>query len=180
MEVSASLKRNADAAGRGWLRETGECCALLNAVMALLHPGLFECGMDVLLELTQRPEIHTDSYDAMEVLKIWPSIFNALSIISNRESPRHRDNNSRPEWYDLLTSVGPFYNSVLELPGIGVRLAYNPGTVFAFSGRVLQHGVCECVGERVSLAFYMRDNVHDRVKVRGASWMEWDEYNNKT
>jgi len=117
-----------------------------------------------------------DLEDLQEALELWTSIFNGVQIISNRETPIHRDFQSRPEWYDLLVTVGPYKDTVFELPGIGIRFAYNSGTVIGLSGKVLRHGVTETEGERICLAYYMRENVQRRLGTNLASWNTWDSY----
>jgi len=82
-----------------------------------------------------------------DVVKLWYSIFNGAQVISNRETPVHRDNNSRSEWYDLLTTVGPYQEAILELPGVGLRFRYRSGTVIGLLRRVLSHGVSDADGE---------------------------------
>jgi hypothetical protein len=117
-----------------------------------------------------------DLEDLQEALELWTSIFNGVQVISNRETPIHRDFQSRPEWYDLLVTVGPYKDTVFELPGIGIRFAYNSGTVIGLSGKVLRHGVTETEGERICLAYYMRENVQRRLGTNLASWNTWDSY----
>jgi hypothetical protein len=41
---------------------------------------------------------------------------------------------------------------------------------------MLRHGVAECEGERICLAYYMRDKVHERMGVEAAPWMKMDYY----
>lgn len=76
---------------------------------------------------------------------------------------------------DLLVALGKYQEGIMTLPGLGVKLLYNPGTVVGISGRVLQHGV-ECDGERACLAYYMRDKVHERLGVRAPSWFNVDMF----
>jgi hypothetical protein len=148
-----------------------ETSALLSAILRVIHPALYECGRETIQRLHGHPELHP-------ALEKWPSVFNAITILSNRETPLHRDNYSRPEWYDILTSVGPYQNAVLDFPGVGLKLAYDSGTVVGFSGKVLRHGVRKCEGERVCLAYYMRDKVHERMGTEVAQWMKHKYYEN--
>lgn len=110
-----------------------------------------------------------------EVLALWSIPFSGLTVISNRSTPLHRDCNGRKEWMDLLVALGKYQEGIMTLPGLGVKLLYNPGTVVGISGRVLQHGV-ECDGERACLAYYMRDKVHERLGVRAPSWFNVDMF----
>ena len=90
-----------------------------------------------------------------DILPIWGSVFNAVGIISNRKTPLHRDCNTRPQWYDLLTTVGDYATAEMSLPTLGLRLKYDRGTVVAFSGRMLRHGVCKVDGDRQCVVWYM-------------------------
>jgi hypothetical protein len=111
-----------------------------------------------------------------EVLQMWMSVFNGVSVICNRETPVHRDNFSASEWYDMLTTIGPYDSAVFELPGVGLRFMYESGTIIGLCGRVLRHGVSQAKGERVCLAYYMRENVQKRLGSPAAGWNHWNEY----
>jgi hypothetical protein len=60
----------------------------------------------------------------------------------------------------------------MELPGVGLKLSYGPGSVLGMAGKVIRHGVSDCQGDRVCLAYYMRDKVHERMETEAASWMK--------
>ena len=168
--MSASLKlRNANKGGRDWLRAIQETSLLLSSIVRIIHPNLFWMGLEAMKKMQ-------DLEDLQEALELWTSIFNGVQVISNRETPIHRDFQSRPEWYDLLVTVGPYKDTVFELPGIGIRFAYNSSTVIGLSGKVLRHGVTETEGERICLAYYMRENVQRRLGTNLASWNTWDSY----
>ncbi|KAI5990817.1 hypothetical protein F5J12DRAFT_687878, partial [Pisolithus orientalis] len=48
---------------------------------------------------------------------------------------------------------------VLDIPSPGLQFNYWPGTVVAFSGWLLWHGVNDVSSNCCSLAFYMWDNI---------------------
>ncbi|EGN94928.1 hypothetical protein SERLA73DRAFT_61656 [Serpula lacrymans var. lacrymans S7.3] len=98
--------------------------------------------------------------DDVTVLKTWSSVFNALSIIRNREIPIHWDCFSKAEWYDMLASVGDYNEAILKLTRVGFYFKYDSGTISAFSGKLLNHGVLSCSGERICFAYYMREYIH--------------------
>jgi hypothetical protein len=166
--MSASLKHPG---AHLWLSEMFEASALLSAILRVIHPALYECGRETIQRLHQHAELQP-------ALEKWPSVFNAVTILSNRETPLHRDNHSRPQWYDMLTPVGPYQQAVLDLPGVGLKLAYESGTVVGLSGKVLRHGVKACDGERICLAYYMRDKVHERMGTEAGQWMKHQHYEN--
>lgn len=118
-----------------------------------------------MLELRNQSDLHS-------ALLQWPSVFNAVTVLSNRSTPLHRDNKSRAPWYDLLATIGQYSGAFMDLPSIGLRLAYGPGTVIGMGGKVIRHGVSDCDGDRVCLAYYMRDKVHERMGTEAATWMK--------
>jgi hypothetical protein len=146
-----------------------ESSVLLSSVVRVIHPQLFQMGMEAMRRLGLRA-------DLSDVVELWYCIFNGASVISNRETPMHRDNFSRCQWYDLLTTVGPYQEAILELPGVGLRFKYASGTVVGLCGRILRHGVSDADGERICVAHYMRENVQRRLNTEMAGWNTWDFY----
>ena len=63
----------------------------------------------------------------------------ALSLMNNRQTPVHQDNGSGFTANDMLTTIGPYINGILDLPSLGCQFRYNSGTVVSFSGRLLTH-----------------------------------------
>jgi hypothetical protein len=146
-----------------------ESLAILSGVIRVIHPELYQMGLTSIAALGQMANLQ-------DIISIWTSIFNGILVISNRETPIHRDNLSHPEWYNLLATIGPYRSAIFELPGVGIRFRYNSGTVIGLSGRLLRHVVSESDGERVCIAYYMRDNVQRRLEAKFASWNSWDKY----
>ena len=143
----------------------------MSAILAVIHPELYNAGQDTFKRLRECPEIQPQ-----DVLRRWTSVFNGVSVICNRFTPPHRDGNSRRQWYDLLASIGRYRNCNLKLPGIGLSLEYGPGSVVGLLGGVLEHEVPHFEGERVCYAYFMRDSVHEWAGVPGNSWMKIDHY----
>jgi hypothetical protein len=139
--------------------------------MAVIHPDLHRAGQETFKRLRQ----HT-SIQPQDVLRRWTSIFNGVSVISNRLTPAHRDGHSRRQWYDLLVTLGRYRNCNLELPGLGQSLEYGPGTVVGLLGSTLEHEVSRFEGDRVCYAYFMRDSVHEWAQVPGHRWMSTSEY----
>lgn len=172
LKISATVKpENEHKGGRAWLIAMAESATLLSSMVRVIHPEMFEMGMKTMNRMGMRP-------DLAEVLRLWYSVFNGVQVISNRETPVHRDHNSRWEWYDLLTTVGPYTKAILEFPGVGLRFWYGSGTVLGFCGRVIRHGVSEADGDRICVAYYMRENVQARLETKYADWSKWDIYRN--
>lgn len=95
-------------------------------------------------------------------LRYWNIPFTAVGIISNRATPFHRDPFGRREWFDFLLGLGDYDDGRFEVGTLGLRLEYNPGCGLLFSGKLLRHGAY-CPSPRACVAFYMRDNVQERM-----------------
>lgn len=147
-----------------WLIDMEETSILLGAFLRVIHPELYQTSLEAMLNLRGLPDIDL-------ALAPWGTVFNALSIIVNRQTPEHRDSQSRSQWYDLLTTFGTYREAFLQLPGLGLEVPYPSGTLVAFSGRMIRHAVPACEGDRVCLAYYMRDAVQERLGSRAADWM---------
>ena len=98
-----------------------------------------------------------------EVMEMWSSGFSGVQAISNRECPWHRDNKFQSEWYDLLTTIGPYNMAICDIPGVGMQFEYLSGTVIGLGGRILRHRVSAADSERICLAYYMREAVLQRL-----------------
>jgi hypothetical protein len=108
--------------------------------------------------------------EADDLINLWTSLFNGCQVISNRETPIHRDNFSAITWYDLLCSVGPYPGADLELTNVGLTFQYNTGVILALCGRLLRHGVSATEGDRMCLSYYMRANVQRHLGSTPAGW----------
>ncbi|KAG2357286.1 hypothetical protein BDR07DRAFT_1224706, partial [Suillus spraguei] len=97
-----------------------------------LSPAWFQTGpQGRIKELPQMPE----------TLQYWASVFNSLSIISNRETPNHRDHLSIPECFDIITTMGNYSNAQMRMPSLQLEFRYDSGCMIAFSGRIVRHGL---------------------------------------
>jgi hypothetical protein len=163
-QASANFK---DIATMEWLDQIAESNAILGAILSVIHPPLYRAGRKTLIELRQHPEVKRQ-----DVLNKWTSVFSGISVICNRTTPAHRDFESRHFWYDLLATLGPYRDCVLNLPSLGITLDYGPGAVVGLSGMMLEHEVPRFVGERVCYAYFMKDNVHEWAEVADATWMK--------
>lgn len=146
-----------------WLDSMRDTDLLLNGIMRVIHPEQYQMGQQ------SKQALAGHGVD-LEVLLHWNSMFDAIQVISNRESPTHRDQNSLAPWYDMLLTVGPYTNGIMKMPSIGIKLQYNPGTIVALSGRLVSHGVSRVDGERVCIAYFMRKNVQERLGSKKATW----------
>jgi len=159
-----------------WLDEIQDLSALIGGILSIVHPTLYQVGLQAFKHLASDTSTVQEHNRYLQILKLWTTPFSGMSVISNRETPIHRDVQSRHSWYDILLTLGDYSNGRIELPSLGVRLQYDPGTVVALAGKVVPHGVPECDGNRVCLAYFMRNNVHERAGVPIGSWMTSDTY----
>lgn len=142
----------------------------MSAMLRITHPELYAMARESMSALRKLDHLQ-------DVVMLWTSVFSGCQVISNRETPVHRDNNSHVSWYDLLCSIGPYSGADLEMPGVGLRFEYNTGTAMFLCGRLLRHGVSAADGDRVCLAYYMRENVHKRLGSKFAGWSHQNVYN---
>jgi hypothetical protein len=99
----------------------------------------------------------TNSLDQARLL--WSSPFTAFSVISNRETEVHRDGKGFAPFYDLLATVGNYTGGRFEVPGIGLRFRYDPGTMMGLCGKALEHGVAEVDGDRFCVVQFFHRKV---------------------
>ncbi|KAI6023235.1 hypothetical protein BKA83DRAFT_4053754, partial [Pisolithus microcarpus] len=92
----------------------------------------------------------------------WPSIYLGIGVIVNQETPPHLDQVSAPSLLDLVVSLGT-HDAHFHISEIGTIFDYKPGTMIYLAGKVLTHSVPKWgKGERIALAHYMKDAVHNR------------------
>lgn len=79
-----------------------ECGGLLDGILAVAHPELYQKSLSLCRTIT---DTHPQS---SEIMALWPFCFNAAQIIVNWQTIMHRDTGSRAEWYDLLLTMGSY------------------------------------------------------------------------
>lgn len=138
----------------------------INKLMQLIAPKLFEAGMAAIGTAKQ---LHSDH----PTIDLWASAFSAIGVIVNRITPPHRDAGGWKACYDLLVAAGNYQTAYLHLADLGAKIQYNPGTVVAITGKILRHAVVDWKGgERICYAHYMRNNVHQRLRVEQTGWVK--------
>jgi Oxygenase domain of the 2OGFeDO superfamily len=135
-----------------------ESLSIIGAVLAVVHPTLFEAGLDAISELHSGPIDVGHPELLRKVLDIWGSPFTAVSVIVNRETELHQDTSSPIQSYDILYTGGGYSEGRFEVHGLGLRCRYNPGTIVATLAAVFPHGVGPVNGERVCLAHFFRES----------------------
>lgn len=145
-----------------------ESSALVGAAMSVIHPELFDMGVEAIRRLNATGVVQ--KADTLpNILQHWSAPFSGLSLMNNRMTPAHRDNGGGYHWMDLLITVGRYRRGLLELPGLGIRVLYNAGTAVAVSGRVVRHAA-SAEGERLCIAYYMRENVVNKLGLGDPNW----------
>ncbi|KAF8549480.1 hypothetical protein OG21DRAFT_1421191, partial [Imleria badia] len=151
-------------AARHWLAEMRDQSAILSGTMVIMHPDMYATGREAMIQLRKWAE-HEKQGDILSALHTWPSVYCITSVMVNWSCPVHLDAHGRPQWLDLLVTVGEYEEVDMVLPSLGLRLHYSPGSVVAMSSQLLQHGVGSVKGNHGVVSFYMRDNVHEHANI---------------
>ncbi|KAG9311623.1 hypothetical protein JVU11DRAFT_7844 [Chiua virens] len=107
----------------------------------------------------------------MKGAELWPGIYNSLSAVVNYSSPYHKDQNRLPQWFDLVLIVGNYEAIKFEMPELKIACYYPPGTVIAFSGQLLEHGVWHAAGNRSCIVWYMQEKVHEALQIQWCNFV---------
>ena len=153
-----------------WLKGIADVENDLNLLFCLIAPELYATGADAIRQLQEAEHAHKN-------VKAWPSVFSGMSVISDRQTPFHRDKGGWPACYDLLVAAGIYEEGWLDVPDIGAKFSYLPGTAVAICGKLLRHGVQHSIGgQRLCYAHYMRNNVLNRMTIPQTSWVTFKSY----
>lgn len=161
--------------GGQFLRAISNTEIVVNAISALCARELYQIGMAA---------THALKYDNWvnkwyENINLWTSAFSGIQAIVNRSTPSHRDSGASGAMYDLLFSAGTHEYAEVILRDLQAKMVYLPGTVVLVCGRVLRHAVPTWSGgERICIAHYMRDNVHNRLGLPRPDWVDIGVYTN--
>ncbi|KIK90376.1 hypothetical protein PAXRUDRAFT_152003, partial [Paxillus rubicundulus Ve08.2h10] len=152
-----------------WLHNSKTSFKLVDTLLAAVHPELYRHSSAVRKQLLADEEI----VDLHKLIKAWPTVFTAISVVHNRETPFHPDSKSAPQWYDLFLSIGSYTDAILELPVLGIHARYMPGTATLFSGLLLRHGVSTVdQGDHIGYGFYMQPSVFHFASISLGKWVE--------
>ncbi|KAI6043823.1 hypothetical protein EDC04DRAFT_2599902 [Pisolithus marmoratus] len=119
---------------RQWLKDISYAEEFWNTIADIVLPDLAQVGRDAI-------SAKADWVITQPPCPIrWPSIYLGIDAIVNQEAPPHLDQASAPSLLNLV-----------------------PGTIVFLAGKLLTHSVPKWEkGERIALAHYMKDAVHNR------------------
>jgi hypothetical protein len=146
---------------------------LINSVVALIAPELYTLGTAAVSALQDGESIRAPH----ENVHLWSSVYSGIEVIANRITPEHRDPRAAAPVYDLLVSAGTHTSAHLSLEDIKTKLSYKPCTIVALCGKVLSHKVDDWEGgERLCIAHFIRDAVHNKLKLPRPTWVSNQPY----
>lgn len=158
------------------MKESG---ALFSALLRVAHPEQFEAGYETLFRAGER------FTRVSEALQTWPLVYHGLHILSNRQTPFHRDTSAQPTWFDMLITLGSYDRAQLAARNLGMQMSYRPGTAVMLSSFLVHHGVSEVPPDRLCYAFFMSralytNMAHDATRQnttrQETPWMTLDTY----
>ncbi|KAG1897294.1 uncharacterized protein F5891DRAFT_982687 [Suillus fuscotomentosus] len=169
-EVSGTLKGDSNLSS---IMDMQRPALLSSAALRVMHLQLYRASMSthVKLGLWAAEQGQDEMY---RCLQHWVSAYTGAAVVCNRDTPGHRDPKCPPEGFDILTSIGSYDNAVMNLTNLGIDLAYNPGVMVSYSGRLVRHGIQVSEGDRIVWAWFMRDSVHNHART---PWTEYAKYN---
>jgi hypothetical protein len=90
-------------------------------VLLLTHPEQYVAAAQVVSGHLADPKISAGWPHDIE----WPSrVWQGISVMINRLTPKHRDEAGPKTGYDLLLAAGSANDAVLELDDLGAELEY--------------------------------------------------------
>ena len=164
-EVSRALK-TPNSHVMEWLMGNQRFLFIITSVLAVVHRQQYEAGFAMLARIRAHPELLREPEEVWKVLSTWCCPFTGVSVISNRQTPSHRDAQTNPYWYDILSTMGTYTNLRFHLKSLGLSFSYRPGTVVALCGKILSHEADAIeYGDRACFAWFMREDVRNYLGV---------------
>lgn len=162
-----------------FLRKIQHVELLCNAVTALVTPGMYDIGKEAII----KTKLGVEMDGLHDNVQLWPSVFTALEVIVNRKTAAHRDKGGCHTHFDLLVSLGTHKKAMLHLRELKLSFLYLPGTMAAICGKVFLHEIVDGEGgkgwdggERICVAHYMKDKVHNRLGLPRPTWPMRERY----
>jgi hypothetical protein len=143
------------------------------AALRVMRPELYQASLLAHLHLGAWA-VNSERSAMADHMKKWTSVFTGASVICNRETPLHRDPHCRAQGFDLMSSFGNHSPATMNMPNLGIDLAYDAGVMTACSGRLVRHGVRSVEGDRIVWAWFVRDSVHNHVHIPRCDYARYD------
>ncbi len=164
---------------RDWIRKSSEFEWMVNLLLMWFAPDMHEQAA----KSTEASKHDQDDLQPpyLQNVKDWPSVFSALTVISNRKTESHLDKGSYDSAFDILLSGGDYSDCKFKVENtvIDAEFLYDPGTLIAVLGRVLHHGVPDWAGDdRICYAHYVKDDIHLKHECRRSTWVEMASFEN--
>ena len=158
-------------AGLQWIESMQVSSALLGALVAVMNPEVYNTGVRCIQAFNDDPDMVAKSGQLQELLEVWSSPYPVVSLISNQDSPLHRDNGGDYSSMDLLASVGDYVNGRFNVPGLGPDLLYSSGTVIGVASWVVHHRAT-ARGQQLCLAMWLQQNVLASSNIPAPDWVQ--------
>lgn len=171
MEVAAELRKPT---ARLWLEAVQDHIAFLGAVLSVINPNQYNSGISAIEGIRSNPEKVKKRDLLPDLLNIWTSPSLAMSLMSNRDSPYHRNNGGSYASMDMLVSVRNYKEGKFRAPGLGMDFWYSSGTVITFAGCVIRHGATSDAN-RLCLSLYQKENVLLALDIPEPDWVHIDD-----
>lgn len=75
----------------------------MGAILSIINPGQFTVGISCIETIGRTADDIGKSSDLHELLEVWASPYNVMSVMNNRDSPIHCNNGGAYTSMDLLT-----------------------------------------------------------------------------
>lgn len=140
-----------------WRKEITETCALLDAIISVMHTPLYNAAV-----IARKKLMAVTAMPGYNELYYWPSIFQGTHVMVNRETLYHQHAHSKPGWLDMLVTCGGTRGrGLLSLRTLGASVPYDSGTVALINARVVSHGVAPVGPDRIAYSWKMNRGVYE-------------------
>ena len=154
-----------------YLTSMKEAGALLSIILALTQPHIFETAFQV-IEALHLGTISTGNPEVVKkALANWSFPFTDLTILSNRESPLHRDRHRPFTAFDVMTTFGDYEHGRFIVPDLNRKFEFNGGSAMVGCTKLFEHGVARTAGQRIELVGGFRPSMLKRCSIFHESFL---------
>jgi len=153
-----------------WLSSVYETELLIGAITSVTCPDMAKKGYAALDRIAARGLTSLPPYFR------WPSPFTCIELLVNRSTGLHHDTGGSWTMHDVLASFGSGHDAVFHIHELGADICFPPGSLIMLLSKMFQHSADWTIGERICVAHFMKDQVHDRVGVASPRLPRLGEY----